>query len=72
MSCAGCPYDNALMERFYNTLKHDLIHLYHFHDDETLDEAIYKYSYVTYNHHRPHTYNNWRTPFEARSTRIRT
>lgn len=72
MSRAGCPYDNAPMERFYNTLKHELIHPYHFHDDETLDEAIYKYSYVTYNHHRPHTYNNWRTPFEARSTRIRT
>ena len=72
MSRAGYPYDNAPMERFYNTLKHELIHLYHFHDDKSLDEAIYKYSYVTYNHHRPHTYNNWSTPFEARSKRIRT
>ena len=26
MSKAGCPYDNAPMERFYNTLKNELIY----------------------------------------------
>ena len=25
MSKAGCPYDNAPMERFYNTLKLDML-----------------------------------------------
>src|SRR5665648_433434 len=31
MSKAGCPYDNAPMERYYNTLKNELIYLHHFH-----------------------------------------
>ncbi len=25
MSKAGCPYDNAPMERFYNTLKNEIL-----------------------------------------------
>lgn len=33
MSKAGCPYDNAPMERFYNTLKNEYINRYYFKDD---------------------------------------
>ena len=29
MSKAGCPYDNAPMERYYNTLKNELIYLHY-------------------------------------------
>ena len=66
MSKAGCPYDNAPMERFYNTLKNELIYPNHFYDAASLDEALNRYVYVWYNHVRPHSYNDWKTPFEAR------
>lgn len=66
MSKAGCPYDNAPIERYYNTLKNELIHLRHFHTDEELFSSIENFAYVTYNHVRPHSYNKYKTPFEAR------
>lgn len=66
MSKAGCPYDNAPMERFYNTLKNELLYPNHFYDAASLDEAVNRYVYVWYNHVRPHSYNHWKTPFEAR------
>ena len=31
-----------------------------------LYDAIDNFAYVTYNHERPHTYDNGRTPFETR------
>ena len=37
MSRAGCPYDNAVMERFYKTFKMEFIYLHSFVDDEDLD-----------------------------------
>ena len=37
---AGCPYDNAPMERFYNTLKHEYFNLYSFNSPEELDQGI--------------------------------
>ena len=46
MSKAGCPYDNAPMERFYNTLKNELIYPNHFYDAASLDEALNRYVYV--------------------------
>lgn len=64
MSKAGCPYDNAPMERYFNTLKNEFI--YHFHSDGELEEGINTFSYVWYNHIRPHTFNDGLTPFEAR------
>lgn len=66
MSKAGCPYDNAPMERYYNTLKNELIYLHYYHTDEELYSSIEEFAYVTYNHVRPHTYNGYKTPFEAR------
>jgi putative transposase len=66
MSKAGCPYDNAPMERYYNTLKNELIYQYHFHNDRELNEAVDNFAYVWYNHVRPHTFNDGLTPFKAR------
>ena len=66
MSKAGCPYDNAPMERYYNTLKNELINHHYYHSEEELYEAIEEFAYVHYNHERPHSYNNYKTPFEAR------
>jgi transposase InsO family protein len=70
MSKAGCPYDNAPMERYFNSQKNELIYHYHFHNDDELDNAINNYAYLFYNHKRPHTYNNGLTPFEARYKKV--
>ena len=66
MSKAGCPYDNAPMERFYNTLKNELIYQQQFHSAQVLDHAISQYAFVWYNHLRPHSHNNYLTPFQMR------
>jgi len=66
MSKAGYPYDNAPMERYFNTLKNELIYHHEYRDEESLYSAINDFAYVTYNHVRPHSYNNYKTPYEAR------
>lgn len=66
MSKAGCPYDNAPMERYYNTLKNELTNLHYYHNDNELNRAVPDFAYIWYNHVRPHSYNDYRTPFEAR------
>ena len=66
MSKAGYPYDNAPMERYFNTLKNDLIYQHYYHTEEELYAAVEEFAYVHYNHVSPHSYNNYQTPFEAR------
>lgn len=66
MSKAGYPYDNSPMERYYNTLKNELINFHYYHSDDELNKAVNDFAYVWYNHQRPHSYNNYKTPFEAR------
>lgn len=58
MSRAGCPYDNAVIERFYNTFKNEFFNLYSFNDYEVLDKKTYEFIYIKYNYLRPHSYNN--------------
>jgi len=50
MSKAGCPYDNAPMERYFNTFKNEFLYLYNFKTDEILNSAVYDFSYAWYNH----------------------
>ena len=66
MSKAGYPYDNAPMERYFNTLKTELIYLHYYRTETELYTAVEEFSYVHYNHVRPHSYNNYKTPYEAR------
>ena len=66
MSKAGYPYDNAPMERYFNTLKNDFIYHHYYHTEEGLYTAIEEFAYVQYNHVRPHSYNTYQTPYEAR------
>lgn len=66
MSSAGCPYDHAPMERYFNTFKAELINRFNFHTDDKLTYAVSEYAYVWYNPLRSHSYNNYRTPFQAR------
>lgn len=66
MSRAGYPYDNAPMERYFNTLKNDLIYQHYYHTEEELYKAVEEFAYVQYNHVRPHSYYNYKTSFEER------
>ena len=66
MSRAGCPYDNAPMESFYGTFKAEFIGQHTFEDEDQLDQATDDYVYCYYNHIRPHSSNNYLTPFEKR------
>lgn len=68
MSKAGYPYDNAPMERYYNTLKNEYINLYEFETEEELYRAVEEFAYVEYNHIRPHSFNGYRTPYQERIT----
>jgi len=67
MSKAGYPYDNAPMERYFNTLKNECTNLYEFQTEAALYQAVEEFAYVTYNHVRPHSFNNYRTPYQART-----
>lgn len=67
MSKAGCPYDNAPMERYFNTLKNECVNLYEFQTEEALYQTVEEFAYVTYNHIRPHSYNGYRTPYQVRT-----
>ena len=66
MSKAGYPYDNAPMERYFNTLKNDLIYQHYYRTEDELYTAVEEFAYVQYNHVRPHSYNNYKTPYKAR------
>jgi transposase InsO family protein len=66
MSKAGYPYDNAPMERYFNTLKNECTNLFEFDTEEDLYQAVEEFAYATYNHVRPHSFNNYNTPFQAR------
>ena len=61
MSKAGYPYDNAPMEKYFNTLKNDLIYQHYYRTEKELYTAVEKFAYVHYNHVRSHSYNNYKT-----------
>jgi transposase InsO family protein len=65
MSKAGCPYDNAPMECFYNTLKNEYFNIHTFKSLEDLNQGIYDFVYVKYNDKRPHRYNGGQPPCAA-------
>ncbi len=67
MSKAGYPYDNAPMERYFNTLKNECTNLYEFQTEAALYQAMEEFAYVTYNHVRPHSFNGYQTPYQART-----
>ena len=66
MSKSGYPYDNAPMERYFNTLKNECTNLYSFQTEDQLYQVVGEFAYITYNHVRPHAYNGYKTPFETR------
>ena len=66
MSRAGCPYDNAPMERYFNTLKSELIYHHSYSCEDKLFSDIDDYVLLWYNSVRPHSFNNGLTPWQKR------
>jgi len=62
MSKPGCPYDNAPMERYFNTLKAELINIHSYWTEAQLYEEIAAYAYGWYNNQRPHSFNGGLPP----------
>lgn len=52
------------MKRNFNKLKKDLINQ-HYYIEKELYTVVEEFTYVHYNHVRPHSYNNCKTPFEV-------
>jgi len=57
--------NNYLIERYFNTLKTDLIYQHHYRTEKELYAAIEDFAYVHYNHVRPHAHNKYKMPYEA-------
>lgn len=66
MSKPGCPYDNAVMERFYRTFKTEFIYKNTFYNDDDLNQKTNRYIHLWYNYLRPHSFNLGLTPLEKR------
>jgi Transposase and inactivated derivatives len=66
MSKSGRLYDNAVRERYYNSLKCEWVNQHNYDTDEELNRSISEYAYLVYNHKRLHSYNQGCTPFEQR------
>lgn len=55
LSRKGNPYDNALMESFYRTIKRELIQDANFETPEQAQQEIFKYIELYYNTKRMHS-----------------
>ena len=64
MSRAGNPYDNALMESFYKTLKTELLINGSFETEEEAKNAIFEYIEIYYNRQRLHSSLGYLSPVE--------
>ncbi|MCB2834268.1 IS3 family transposase, partial [Streptococcus dysgalactiae] len=64
MSRKGNPYDNALMEAFYKTLKRKLVNDAHFATIEQVQLEIFKYIETYYNPKRLHSALGYLSPVE--------
>lgn len=64
VSRKGNPYDNALMESFYRTIKRELIHDAHFETPEQAQQEIFKYIELYYNTKRMHSSLGYLSPVQ--------
>lgn len=64
MSRKGMPYDNAVMESFFSSLKQELTHHERFGSLEEAKAKLFDYIEVFYNRQRLHSSLGYRTPVE--------
>lgn len=70
LSGVGCCYDNAVVERFFGTLKHESLGSTRMLKDEQLEEKIAQYMRY-YNMDRLHSRNNGMSPFMFENSQIK-
>ena len=66
-SKTGCPYDNAVCESTFASLKKEEIYRFIYKDFDELEAAIYEYIHY-FNFSRPHASLNYLTPSEFENT----
>ena len=64
MSRKGMPYDSAVMESFFSSLKQELTHHERFIDREQARRKVFDYIEVFYNRQRLHSRLGYRSPAE--------
>ena len=64
MSRKGNPYDNAVVESFFSTLKSELVHHRVFDTREQARAAIFDFIEIFYNRQRVHSALNYTSPTE--------
>ena len=64
MSRAGMPYDNAVVESFFSTLKNELVHHERFLDHDQARSRVFDYIEVFYNRQRRHQSLGFLSPVE--------
>jgi putative transposase len=64
MSRKGNCYDNAAMESFWSTLKHELVYRRHFKTQAEARQAIFEFIEVFYNRRRLHSSLGYRSPID--------
>jgi putative transposase len=69
MSRKGDPYDNAVVESFFSTLKNDLIHHRRWETRDEARRAIFDFIELFYNRQRAHAYLGFRSPVEFEDAR---
>ncbi len=69
MSRKGDPYDNAVVESFFSTLKNDLIHHRRWETRDEARQAIFDFIELFYNRQRAHAYLGFRSPVEFEGAR---
>ena len=62
MSRTGCCYDNAVMERFFWSLKHEWTNHHTFDDLAAARLSVFRYIETFYNFQRLHQTLNYLTP----------
>jgi putative transposase len=62
MSRKGMPYDNAVMESFFSSLKQELAHHERFRDRDAARARIFEYVESFYNRQRLHSSLDYRSP----------
>jgi putative transposase len=67
MSRKAMPYDNAMVESFFSSLKQELVHHERFATRNEARSALFEYIEVFYNRQRLHSFLGYRSPeqFEA-------
>ncbi|MDF2632675.1 MAG: family transposase [Caproiciproducens sp.] len=65
MSRKGNPYDNAVMESFYRTLKRELVQDVDYDNPEQARMDIFKYIETYYNTKRIHSTLGWLSPVQS-------